>query len=431
VLFPARPALPRKFRTSGFFEHSLRPGLLPPLGRWVGNAVTVVGTEEDTSQPTMLARELAALADLPADQIPAIISVADAVAGDPRWVGFVVALWVSGRVVDELGEAVQRARALGLDKPIVAYLDARGWPGDRPAWLGDDVWPSLQCYPGPAESAAVFKAEVGGDVQRVQGYGRPFWLTVRADDSGRGAAGVADALAVFPVVDGWARDLDLGVMGLHYFAIRRQGGAAAHAALLAWVDGLSLANPLRPGRFDGWRPETVSRQEKLRNILGQQVWLRTVDPDDAAYLLDLVNADDEGDGGGGGEPPADPDLDHLLRDRTPLVRQLRHELSGLGDDDPWPGEEHAFRLTAALAWTLREEGWGLVAAKAGSANNVQGYTADAIAQPDGEHVDVISATGEHNGALWDPVRYRDGWEQAWNDAIAPRWRPPINPDDLD
>jgi hypothetical protein len=123
-----------------------------------------------------------------------------------------------------------------------------------------------------------------------------------------------------------------------------------------------------------------------------------------------------------------PELDHLLRDRSDLVKAIRRDLSGLPDDEPWPGKANALAVVKALAWALRGEGWGLVAAKPGSENNVEGFTTDVIALSDGEHVDVLIDSGGNNFATWDPVRHRADWQQSWNDAIASRWLPALAPE---
>lgn len=134
------------------------------------------------------------------------------------------------------------------------------------------------------------------------------------------------------------------------------------------------------------------------------------------------------------EEPKPVPTPEILRDRTADVRQIRRDLFGLGDRDPIapPGNSalsrrRSFEVVKHLAWKLRAEGWGLVLAKPGSENNVDGYTSDVIALRNGEHVDVISDAEGFGGALWDPVRHRPDFSESWNRAIAPRWAAPIDP----
>lgn len=123
----------------------------------------------------------------------------------------------------------------------------------------------------------------------------------------------------------------------------------------------------------------------------------------------------------------DPNLDHLLRDRTELVKQIRRDLFGISDDTPLNDARKVFQMAKRLASTLKQEGWGIVKAKPGSDNNVDGYTADIIALKDGEHVDIATSTETDGFASWQPARHKDGWKQSWNDAIAPRWEAAPDP----
>lgn len=122
-------------------------------------------------------------------------------------------------------------------------------------------------------------------------------------------------------------------------------------------------------------------------------------------------------------PTPEPNMD-ILRDRTELVRRIRREVTGKADHEPLNDHNLDMLITRAVAWELRDEGWGIVRAKVGSANNVGGYTSDVIAQRDGEHVDVIASGGEMGGALWLPVRRNPEFQESWNAAIKPRWEAP-------
>jgi hypothetical protein len=84
------------------------------------------------------------------------------------------------------------------------------------------------------------------------------------------------------------------------------------------------------------------------------------------------------------------------------------------------GQPAGFEVVKHVAWALRDRGWGLVAAKPGSHNNVAGYTGDVIAKPDGFHSDVLVDGEGAAFATWQP--HDDPGEMA---AIKPRVRPAL------
>lgn len=134
------------------------------------------------------------------------------------------------------------------------------------------------------------------------------------------------------------------------------------------------------------------------------------------------------------QPPVDPPVDPPVPPEPPMpsipdqlerVKAIRRRLfPHLDDRDPINDLSQAFRITKTLAWELRDLGIGLVAAKPGSENNVEGYTADVVALRDGTHWDVLEASEEGAFAAWGLVPSQH------NAAIVPRWRPPVDPGDV-
>lgn len=76
----------------------------------------------------------------------------------------------------------------------------------------------------------------------------------------------------------------------------------------------------------------------------------------------------------------------------------------------------AFQITKRVAWTLRFEGIGLLDKPNG--NNCQGYAVDALTYKDGEHYDILIASGEENIPAWNRI---DG------NVELSRWRAPFDP----
>lgn len=121
------------------------------------------------------------------------------------------------------------------------------------------------------------------------------------------------------------------------------------------------------------------------------------------------------------EPVPMPEIPAELNDQRALVSEVRNTLYPGMEGRPLNSNAKAFQITKHVAWRLRHLGIGLVRAKAGSDNNVEGYTSDVIALKSGAHWDVLQAAEESAFPSWDLVP-----EQHWP-AVAPRWAEPVNP----
>jgi hypothetical protein len=112
-----------------------------------------------------------------------------------------------------------------------------------------------------------------------------------------------------------------------------------------------------------------------------------------------------------------------LRDQLALVIEVRNtlfpDLAGKPLNDP----AKAMLLTKHVAWRLRQYGVGLVKAKPGSENNVDGFTSDIVAVSNGVHWDIQQ--DGHTGAAFPR------WALEENPAnyppIAARWTPAVDP----
>lgn len=116
----------------------------------------------------------------------------------------------------------------------------------------------------------------------------------------------------------------------------------------------------------------------------------------------------------------------LQQDYTALVRGVRDALFPDKVGQPLNDPAKAMRLTKHVAWRLRDHGVGLVKAKPGSENNVDGYTSDIVAISNGVHWDI--QIDGHTGAAYaqwamepNPANYP---------AIAARWVPAVDPGDI-
>lgn len=122
------------------------------------------------------------------------------------------------------------------------------------------------------------------------------------------------------------------------------------------------------------------------------------------------------------EPPM-PDIPDALNDQRALVAQIRRELYPELEGPPLKPMNNAakaFQITKHVAWRLRQHGIGLVKAKPGSDNNVEGYTNDIVALKSGAHWDVLIGGDGDAFPSWSLVE-----EQHWP-AIKPRWAEPID-----
>lgn len=87
-------------------------------------------------------------------------------------------------------------------------------------------------------------------------------------------------------------------------------------------------------------------------------------------------------------------------------------------DDLPPGNERAFRIANATAWTHKEEGAGILHKPSG--NNFQGYATDIVVYPDGRHYDVLVGGAEEARPTWRLITNPPRVDPA-------RWRPPLDP----
>jgi hypothetical protein len=124
------------------------------------------------------------------------------------------------------------------------------------------------------------------------------------------------------------------------------------------------------------------------------------------------------------EPP-DPKPEEpkpvAIPDYKPLVEEIRNALYPNHIGKPLNDRLKAFQITKHVAWRLRDQGFGLVAAKPGSDNNAEGYTSDVVALRDGRHWDTLSDGEGAAFADWRKV------PDEHNGPIVARWREPIQP----
>ena len=84
------------------------------------------------------------------------------------------------------------------------------------------------------------------------------------------------------------------------------------------------------------------------------------------------------------------------------------------------GNDNAARISRAVAWTHRDEGWGLLDKPTG--NNVLGYSVDVIINArEQQIVDCLGSSEAECIPVWNPLEWRDDY--------AARWRPALPPDD--
>jgi len=121
--------------------------------------------------------------------------------------------------------------------------------------------------------------------------------------------------------------------------------------------------------------------------------------------------------------PVMPDVPDALHNQLALVTEVRNTLFPNLVGKPLNDSTKAFAVTKSVAWRLRAHGVGLVKAKQGSDNNVEGFTSDIVALANGVHWDVL-VDGNEGAAFpnWameeNPANYP---------AIAARWVPAVDP----
>ena len=118
-----------------------------------------------------------------------------------------------------------------------------------------------------------------------------------------------------------------------------------------------------------------------------------------------------------------PDVPNALHNQLALVTEVRNTLFPTMVGKPLNDRKKAFAITKNVAWRLRAHGVGLVKAKQGSDNNVEGFTSDIVALASGVHWDVLVDGNE--GAAFP------NWAMEENPAnyppIAARWVPAVDP----
>lgn len=123
------------------------------------------------------------------------------------------------------------------------------------------------------------------------------------------------------------------------------------------------------------------------------------------------------------EPPTMPEIPAALENQIGLVTEVRSTLYPDMVGKPLNDAKKAFAITKHVAWRLRQHGVGLVKAKQGSDNNVEGFTSDIVALANGVHWDVL-VDGNEGAAFpnWAMEENPDNYPP-----IAARWVPAIDP----
>lgn len=123
------------------------------------------------------------------------------------------------------------------------------------------------------------------------------------------------------------------------------------------------------------------------------------------------------------QPMPEYHIPEALNDQRELVTEVRDTLFPTLKGKPLNDEKKAMLMTKTVAWRLRQHGVGLVKAKPGSENNVDGYTSDIVALKNGVHWDIQQ--DGHTGAAfpqWSLEPNPDNYPP-----IAGRWTPAVNP----
>lgn len=123
------------------------------------------------------------------------------------------------------------------------------------------------------------------------------------------------------------------------------------------------------------------------------------------------------------QPEPTPMVPEALRDQLPLVVEVRNTLFPDLIGKPLNDPAKAMLLTKHVAWRLRHHGVGLAKAKAGSENNVDGFTSDIVALANGVHWDIQQ--DGHTGAAF--ARWAMEENPANYPPIASRWVPAVDP----
>ena len=125
------------------------------------------------------------------------------------------------------------------------------------------------------------------------------------------------------------------------------------------------------------------------------------------------------------EPVPMPDfhVPEALDNQSALVTEVRNTLFPNLVGKPLNDPAKAMLMTKTVAWRLRQHGVGLVKAKPGSENNVDGFTSDIVALKNGVHWDIQQ--DGHTGAAFAQWSMEPNPENY--PPIAARWTPPVDP----
>lgn len=405
----------RPFWLAPFYSHSEKYG---DTSDHVGNCVLLLADNPEKMRaemarvkPTNLPMMLGAT-NLPANELDTVFA----------W-------WETGGDLNELGDKVEQALAL-VERPVVAYLDkgeSDAWPEQRPAWVTDRVWPSVQAYRNQNESLADFEARVTAALHRVNGYGCMGLTLTPAFYTRNGGVSVGHIMECMPLYEKWLWDFP--IVAFMPFADRRPTGMTEHPPLREWCRAFQYAVPAtRPNRFDYWKPSDQTAEQVLTNKLGQSRAAVVLEPYLRELILEAVESDPDPEPEPEPQPPGTypPELE----DQLELVTRLRNELFPDKIGQPLNDGEKAALWAKHVAWELRQYGVGLATAKPGSENHggvcpeaPNGITTDIVAISNGVHWDF--QIDGHSGAAFPTWAVE---EDAQNyPPIADRWIPAIDP----
>lgn len=242
---------PRKLWIAPYWSHGRHGDT--PIAEHAGNAIWVGGeahgsdrTEAEAHQ--ILLDRLRTARDL---GYPMVVAT-DGSRVPAEFLDQTIAWYLHGSSVEDLGRQVERALTWP-EKPILAYLDGRGWPAERPSWVTDRVWPNVQTYRNPGESLADFDRAIRTDLDRIASWG-VFCSITPAFFTRNGAVAPAHIVECMPLYERWVRAYP--IVSILPFADRRAHGMVQHPEFRAWARAF-LAAAERPSRWDYWQSETA------------------------------------------------------------------------------------------------------------------------------------------------------------------------------
>jgi hypothetical protein len=280
------PSFDRPMWQAPFFSHHTRYGDTPSETH-VGNAIYVDWDDQNPARFNSLGYPLIVNTDiLNPEQFPNLN----------------VAWFVHASSVQELEAKVELTKREYSEKPIIAYLDGRGWPDSKPSWMNGNIWPAIQAYRFPGEPLNEFDTEVSAVVTRVGKYNHPMCLVSRFDDF-NGSSTIQNALESMAFYEDWLR---FNYFVCHMpFSDRRGNAISQNESLWEWARAFHYAIPAgRPNRYDYWRPSGTSIEKVLENKLGQSRAAIVLEP----YLKEDILKKYEDEPDNNDEPELDLDL---------------------------------------------------------------------------------------------------------------------------